>query len=363
MPEALALRRPVSRPSWVQATQNILRRGEPLVLVTVAQVRGSAPRDAGAKMWVDALGSHDTIGGGRLEQQAIELAGQMLADAGRQRRQTVRYPLGARLGQCCGGVVWLSFEYLDRRDLRWCDELAARLEAEESVLRRVIVPLDGVDAAGFVDQGESDVAIVAGGDGPALPGPSSGAAREAGSGAQEGGRKPLCTHWDERSGLLSDVVSVPALDVVVCGAGHVGRAIVRLLGELPVRVTWLDPRDDWWPETIPGNVVCLEGDADDVRDCPDNAYWLVLTHSHALDLEIIEQIFRHKPFRFLGLIGSSTKKARFISQLRQRFPGELVDRMQCPIGLVSTSSKLPSVIAVSVVAQLLPLLDESGNPL
>lgn len=361
MSDTVALRRPVSRPSWLQATQNSLRRGEPVVLVTVAQVKGSAPRDAGAKMWVDAFGAHDTVGGGHLEQQAIELARQMLADAGRQRRQTIRYPLGARLGQCCGGVVWLSFEYLDRRDLRWCDELASRLELEEAVQRRVIVPLDGVDASGFVDQGESDVAIAAGG-GSAFTGAGD-TARDAGGGAPSAAETHFCTHWDARSGLLTDVVSAPALDVVVCGAGHVGRAIVRLLGDLPVRVVWLDPRDDWWPETIPENVVCLEGDADDVRDCPDNAYWLILTHSHALDLEIIERVFRHKPFRFLGLIGSATKKARFISQLRQRFPAELVARMQCPIGLVSTSSKLPSVIAVSVVAQLLPLLDESGNPL
>ena len=141
----------------------------------------------------------------------------------------------------------------------------------------------------------------------------------------------------------------------VCGAGHVGQAIVNLLGTLPVQVIWLDPRDGVWPETLPSNVRCLQGDEADVVDCPDNACWLVLSHSHALDLAIVQAVMAHKPFRFLGLIGSETKKARFESRLRDRFPASLVQRLTCPIGLVQTSSKLPEVIAVSVVAQLLAL--------
>ncbi len=357
MSEAVALRKPVRRPAWLRAVRQGLDDGGAQVLVTVAQVKGSAPRDAGARMWVNASGAHDTIGGGRLEQQAIEAARQILVDGGRLRRQTIRYPLAARLGQCCGGVVWLAFEYLDQRDLAWCNALELALANGGPVRRQVVVSLGGVDAAGFVDQGTSDVAIIAA-DGRVIY-PSDGACVPVA--AAPGGNQISC--WDERSGLLVDVVGGPALDVVVCGAGHVGRAIVRLLGELPVRVVWLDPRDDWWPPAIPDNVVCLQGDADDVQECPDNAYWLVLTHSHALDLEIIEQVFRYKPFMFLGLIGSATKKARFVSQLQRRFEPELVSRMHCPVGLVATSSKLPSVIAVSVVAQLLPLLGESGNPL
>src|SRR5690606_4084285 len=129
--------------------------------------------------------------------------------------------------------------------------------------------------------------------------------------------------------------------------GHVGKAIVRVLAELPVRVAWLDPREDEWPAHLPDNVRCLNGDADDVPDFPDGACWLVLTHSHALDLEIVERVLQHKSFRFLGLIGSDTKRAKFRARLLRKFPSRLVDRVVCPIGIVETSSKLPGVIAVS----------------
>ena len=350
MPETAVLRQPAFKPDWLRAVLSGLEKDQPQVLVTVVRAKGSTPRDAGARMWVNASGAHDTIGGGHLEQQAIDQATRILADR-QPRRETVRYPLGPRLGQCCGGVVWLSFEYLDRRDLEWCNTLAAALESGCAAWREVIIPLEGAlgvqNAPVRVRIPVHDEALAAG----------AGLPEQSGYALELMPHEAPPTAWDEVSGLLVDAISRPKLDIVVCGAGHVGRAIVRLLGDLPVRVVWLDPRADWWPQTIPGNVVCLEGDADDVRDCPDNAYWLILTHSHALDLEIIEQVLRHKPFRFLGLIGSASKKARFLSQLRQRFSDDQVAQVQCPIGLVATSSKLPNVIAISVVAQLLPLLE------
>src|SRR5690606_1780524 len=92
--------------------------------------------------------------------------------------------------------------------------------------------------------------------------------------------------WHEENRLLVDVTPGSAPLIVVCGAGHVGKAIVRVLAELPVRVAWLDSREDEWPAHLPDNVSCINGDALDVIDFPDDAYWLVLTHSHALDLEI-----------------------------------------------------------------------------
>src|SRR5690606_19837950 len=121
--------------------------------------------------------------------------------------------------------------------------------------------------------------------------------------------------WREDEGLLIDVTPAWAPVVVVCGAGHVGKAIVRVLAELPVSVLWLDPRQDEWPAHLPDNVRCMNGDADDVQDFPDDAYWLVLTHSHALDLDIVERVLRYKSFRYLGLIGSDTKRAKFRARL------------------------------------------------
>lgn len=312
--------------SWFATLVQGLELGQPQVLVTVVRAQGSTPRDAGARMWVGPGGAVDTIGGGHLEWQAIAYAQAML-DEGKRGRQLRRFPLGPSLGQCCGGVMWLAFECLTQEDLPWCQAVSSALQ-QGLWLRRTLSLLD--DHMPGIDTG-----------------PDLSANGMAGS------------SWDEANGQWVDIWAAPAMEVVVCGAGHVGQAIVRLLGDLPVRVTWLDPREDCWPQNIPNNVRVLQGDADEVVDLPDDAYWLVLTHSHALDLQIIEAILQHKPFLFLGLIGSKTKKARFESRLRQHFPIELVQRIQCPIGIIAMSSKLPAAIAVSAVAQLLSFLQNT----
>lgn len=305
---------------WLADLLQGLVRKEPQVLITVLRAQGSTPRNPGARMWVHPGGIADTIGGGHLEWKAIAHAKEMLKK-GKRSREVLRFPLGPSLGQCCGGVVWLSFECLTHDDVAWCRTLLASLEGGHGVRRSLSMAGDSAPHLDLLSHGAN-----------------------------------MTGDWDPGSGQWADIWTVPSLDVVVCGAGHVGRAIVRLLGDLPVRVVWLDPRPDCWPADVPANVRVLQGDADDVRDMPDGACWLVLTHSHALDLQIIEAVLQHRSFRFLGLIGSRSKRARFESRLCRRFPEALVQRIQCPIGLADTSSKLPAAIAVSTVAQLLAFI-------
>lgn len=100
---------------WISKLDQLRRSSTPVVMVTVSGGTGSTPRDAGAKMLVLADGSFfGTIGGGHLEALAIEDAKKRLnsadADLG---SKTIRYPLGAKTGQCCGGVVDLFFEPLN----------------------------------------------------------------------------------------------------------------------------------------------------------------------------------------------------------------------------------------------------------
>src|SRR5690606_33079250 len=227
-----------------------LRAGQPGVLVTVVRALGSTPRDPGARMCVGPDAVRDTIGGGHLEWKAIAHAREILQQ-GRREREILRYPLGPSLGQCCGGVVWLAFERLDARDLAWCNGVVTALQNGMAVKR--FVPLNG--------------------EAPRLE-------------LVSGDRLADSAVWEDGYSEFTDIMGNPALDVIVCGAGHVGRAIVDLLADLPVNVIWLDPRESCWPAKIPGNTQCVQGDADDVRDMPENAYWLVLTHSHALDLQI-----------------------------------------------------------------------------
>lgn len=95
--------------SWISALADLQQRGEPCVLVTIIEERGSTPRNAGSKMVVTAERIFETIGGGHLEFKAMEIAREMLENRSQDTRLE-RFSLGASLGQCCGGATVLLFE-------------------------------------------------------------------------------------------------------------------------------------------------------------------------------------------------------------------------------------------------------------
>ena len=144
------------------------------------------------------------------------------------------------------------------------------------------------------------------------------------------------------------------MDVALFGAGHVGRELAAILGRLPCRLTWIDPRPDVFPASVPANtrVVIEEEPAWMVEEAPAGACYLVMTHSHALDLEIVERILKRADVRFVGLIGSETKAAKFRARLKAR--GVDASRLVCPIGLFK-AGKHQAAVAVSVAAQLIAL--------
>lgn len=154
----------------------------------------------------------------------------------------------------------------------------------------------------------------------------------------------------------------PLFHLQLYGAGHVGQAIARLLATLDVTVDWIDEREQMFPERIGGlagwpeqlNVVSVDAVEAEVATAPPGACYLVLTHNHDLDLRITEAILRRGDFAFLGLIGSKTKRARFIHRFEERgVAPEAIARMTCPIGIAGIGGKEPEVIAIGVVAQLL----------
>jgi xanthine dehydrogenase accessory factor len=153
----------------------------------------------------------------------------------------------------------------------------------------------------------------------------------------------------------------PRFHLQLYGAGHVGRAIVRLLATLPVQVDWIDEREDEFPAALDGRTwpahirpIAVDAVEGEVRHAPPGAFYLVLTHQHELDLRLSEAILRRGDFGFFGLIGSKTKKQRFVHRLEARgVPPAALERMVCPIGLPGIAGKAPEVIAVAVVAQLL----------
>jgi len=154
--------------------------------------------------------------------------------------------------------------------------------------------------------------------------------------------------------------ATPRFDLQLYGAGHVGRAIVRLLAGIPCRVQWIDEREDEFPAdaALPPHIekVCVDPVEAEVDIAPADGCFLVLTHRHDLDMRIAEAVLRRGDFRYLGLIGSRTKRARFLHRYEERgIPADVLGRMTCPIGVPGITGKEPEVIAVGVVAQLLQL--------
>ncbi|MGE0497834.1 MAG: xanthine dehydrogenase accessory protein XdhC [Ramlibacter sp.] len=258
----------------------------PAVLVTVQAVQGSGPREVGAWMAVTAGEVINTIGGGHLEFQAIDEARQIQPGAAADLR---RYPLGPSLGQCCGGVVHLRFEWVTPAD-------ASALQAR----------------------------------------------------------------------LLANLAPV-----ALFGGGHVGQALVHLLGTLPLAVTWVDSRDEIFPANVPLNVRCEHSDPVQaaVADLAPGSRVLIMSFSHAEDLDVVAACLQRQrtagDLPYIGLIGSKSKWATFRHRLEARgFSGAELAWVTSPIGLPGITGKQPEVIAVSVAAQLLLALQTpaTGKP-
>jgi len=143
---------------------------------------------------------------------------------------------------------------------------------------------------------------------------------------------------------------------VLFGAGHVGQALVRVLAYMPCTVSWADERDAQFPDNVPANVRVEPTDVPQaiVDEAPAGAFYLVMTHSHALDEQLCRHILRRGDFAYLGLIGSRTKRVKFERRLARRgVAPEALARMTCPIGVAGIHDKAPESIAIAVAAQLL----------
>ena len=335
--------------NWLAALMHLQRSATPAVLVTVAAIQGSTPREAGARMVFTDTDQFDTIGGGHLEWRAAHIARTMLAnqaDLLAGQRKLERIALGPSLGQCCGGVVLLVFERVDCT----CDQdIGLVLEELQQHWR------EGIDFWRAVTLDTPAPVMLIEADGSSI----------APDAAELAIDTLLATHTDthiasDRHGRrwLLDRCRAHQPQVVLFGAGHVGTAIVQALTALSCRIIWVDEREDMFPADLPPNVTIEATDVPNaVVDLADpGAYFLVMTHSHALDQQLTERILRRADIAWFGLIGSRTKRQQFEHRLQERgITQEQLNRMTCPIGIPGIYGKEPASIAIAVVAQLLQL--------
>jgi xanthine dehydrogenase accessory factor len=244
------------------------------VLVRIATTKGSTPRDAGAFMLVGETLILGTVGGGRLEQDAMARARVLLAEGGGNCK--IEMVLGPDTGQCCGGRVTVEIK-------KATNEVLADLE----------------------------------------------------------------TGLGKQSKLWPPVL--------VFGAGHLGRALAKALAPLPFNVTLVDTR----PERLNGLAPSITGRATalpeaEVRGAPGGAIFIVVTHDHGLDFLITTEALKRGDARYVGLVGSATKRARFARWFGENggTPAQF-SALLCPIGDHKSVDKRPAVIAALTVAEIL----------
>ena len=327
---------------WIDSLRSLRGAGERAVLVTVAGVRGSTPRETGAKMLVSENVTLGTIGGGELEYQSTQIACEHLRDVDASARQLRRFPLGSNCGQCCGGVVDVLFEKCSVQ-YDWFDELLRVFDSGQAAL--IVTQLEGdflkeVVVADRVDEiqmgGISEDAVIS-------------AART----ALEDGNSRIVKLGPKRN-VLIEPITAPRFDIAVFGAGHVGTATVAMLATLDCNIRWVDNRRNRLPESVPANVQVIRTDSPEreVEAMAAGAFYLAMTHSHALDYEICRNILNRGDFAYCGLIGSQSKQRRFTKRMRQEEVPNIY-RLICPIGISGISGKKPAEIAISVAAELL----------
>lgn len=271
---------------WVDELRRLRDARVPAVLVTLAAVRGHAPRNGGAKLVVSPERLFGTVGGGNLEETAIATAREMI-DAGENEPRLLTLTLSDKAAteygvQCCGGEVTMLLE-------------PVRVVPTVAIFG---VGHVGLELARVLARHEIELWLI---DGRAE--------------MVEGARLGV----PGRSGLFADAV-----------------ATVRVR-HAPV------------PEAV-------------IADLPPGAHVVVMTHDHVEDLALVDQALRRGDLASIGLIGSRSKWTRFTSKLRELgHTDQDLARVTTPIGVPEVSGKAPAVIAVSVAARMLQLIEEAAR--
>ena len=275
--------------------------------VVVISTKGSAPRKENSQMFVTKNNIYGSIGGGQLEYQITSICRARLASLKKFEREVRKFALGPSLGQCCGGSVNALIEYFHYSEMAKIKQLQqARNLIHELFTDR------------FPYEGSQSLSL-------------------------------------DKKNFFQEQMIETKTDLFIWGAGHTGREIMSSTKSLPLTRYWIDISRERFPNIIDEsvNAIWVKDPTRLIRNFPDGGIHLILTHSHALDLAIIQSLLTENRFYKLGLIGSKTKKARFKTQLiKAGFSLNDIEKIICPIGLPEITGNEPFRIALSVAGQI-----------
>lgn len=247
--------------NWIELLADFKQKKQPVAVVTITKVLGSAPCKIGAKMIVESNKKiHGTIGGGKLEFEIIDKAVEVIKT---NKSATFDFTLGPAFEQCCGGKVELIIEPMNQ-----------------------------------------------------------------------------------------------APELYIFGAGHIGVAICAVLKDTPFQIHLCDTRPDWRSQVeIDRSINFMDINFDLYKQQVHwgaNTYIIILTHDHKLDFEITALALEQET-KFIGLIGSKTKRQKFHNTLVKDLNFEQgMNPVKCPVGL-DLGGNTPKEIAISVAAELLQI--------
>ena len=154
--------------------------------------------------------------------------------------------------------------------------------------------------------------------------------------------------------------------IAIFGAGHVGQALLKTLGLLPVDIYMIDSRKDLLANLANPSLAKLTTQHAPIPETalehlPTSSLLIILTHDHAEDLAILDTALKNGSYPFIGLIGSEVKWTHFRQELQKHGHSvKTLERVRCPIGLHMLKEKHPAAIAISTAAQILAFFQEQG---
>ncbi|MDA9766826.1 XdhC family protein [Candidatus Thioglobus sp.] len=355
--------------SWLKPVKTAIALNNGFVLLTIISTKGSTPCSKGDKIVFSGAESvFGSIGGGNLEFKALSFAEELLS-LNSNGTYLKKYPLGATLGQCCGGYVNVMFESFIQSDATnlWIETVSNLLQDNADFIVATIVDsnseiefsskkfvyLDGNLSPNIDDKKISSLIIKSAKDLLLLS------------------DSPTIVQFENQSGALTEVCFEKVLTsevqpVVVFGAGHISRALMPILINLPIKIYWVDDRaeqfDKYQGDTSQIDIIC-DDFVQSIPDLPDSSYCLVITYSHQIDFEICEKMITQNNFSYLGMIGSEIKGKKFRDRFHQKnFSGEVINKFICPIGDKQKFLKSPAAIAVTIAMDLINFIEHKRQP-
>ena len=312
--------------------------GEAVVFVTVTASSGSVPRGAGAHMLVSKKGRIcGTIGGGEVENRAVEIALSVLSSACSGSSDfTLTVNDAHNLGMICGGTCSVFFHYIEGYD-------------EEMILL-------AKEAERYLEAGEDLWLIL----GLSKEGRIFLTDRKNSMWSEYLTRRPYRLNRDDKEWFIEQICTSDR--VYIFGGGHVAQELVPVLSHIGFRCIVMEDREEYAKkELFPMADKIILGDfnhIDEYLNIGEDDYVCVMTRGHSYDTVLQAQILKHRPY-YCGVIGSRSKAAGVRKALKDDYglTEEELSLIMTPIGL-PIKGVTPAEIAISIAAQMILLRAE-----